>query len=282
MVSSCAVARKALQSVAALTVAIVPLCGLAQTSVSAPPDSKCVKSIRWSSSLAPAERSEDGIAHSQDTEIAAEVLRRMGCTARFADMPWARALIELELGRLDVLPGAFLTPERQKYAHFSHPYIRSTNILFIRTVDAGKYAFQNLTDIAESDIRIGLQVGASYGKTFDTLRKNPLFEKHLLEMPARENAWKMLRLGRITGLIADDYIGNKEIRELGLQDTLQATKLALPDEFSMYALSKKTSDADFLRRFDLALNDMMADGTYRKIRERYMACQISVSRLGCR
>jgi ABC-type amino acid transport substrate-binding protein len=38
----------------------------------------------------------------------------------------------------------------------------------------------------------------------------------------------------------------------------------------------------FVRGFDAALESMMSDGTYKKIRERYETCQISATKLACK
>ena len=66
----------------------------AASAVAAP---TCVHTVRWSSNLAKVQRNADGISPSQDSDIAQEVLRRLGCKAKFIDLPWARALVELEL-----------------------------------------------------------------------------------------------------------------------------------------------------------------------------------------
>lgn len=242
----------------------------------------CQRSVRWSSSLAKVQRNADGISPSQDSDIAQEILRRMGCSARFIDLPWARALVELELGRLDVLPGAFVKPERQKYAHFSRPYLRSTSILFIRLSVAQRYPFKNLNDLMESDFRLGVQIGVSYGPAFDAMRKHPQFQARLVELSARENAWKMLQLGRIDGLVADEYIGNVELQDLGLGNVVVASGLVITQEPSTFALSKRNLDEAFVRSFDAALDNMISDGTYKRIRERYETCQISAKKLACR
>jgi polar amino acid transport system substrate-binding protein len=242
----------------------------------------CVHTVRWSSNLAKVQRNADGISPSQDSDIAQEVLRRMGCKAKFIDLPWARALVELELGRLDVLPGAFVKPERQKYAYFSRPYLRSTNILFIRSTLVAKYPFRNLTDIMESDFRLGVQIGVSYGPAFDAMRKHPQFQARLVELSARERAWKMLQLGRIDGLVADAYIGGTELRDLGFGAVAVPTDLVITEEPSTFALSKRNLNETFVRVFDAALESMMSDGTYKKIRERYETCQISATKLACK
>lgn len=248
----------------------------------ADPATPCVKTVRWSSNLSGPARNAEGISPSQESEITREVFRRMGCEAKYLDLPWARALIELELGRLDILPGAFITPERQRYAYFSRPYMRSINVIFVRNVQAKRYTFLSLDDIMESDFRLGVQIGVSYGRAFDALRKNPRFQARLVELTARESAWKMLDLGRIDGLIADEYIGKVETRDLGIGTTVTPTKLVVTDEPSSFAFSKQSLSEDFVRRFDQALLAMIADGTYKRIRESYVKCQISTEKLACK
>ena len=54
-------------------------------------------------------------------DVVREALRRMHCQAQFIDMPWNRALRDLQTGQLDMLPGAADTPERLVYALFQSP-----------------------------------------------------------------------------------------------------------------------------------------------------------------
>lgn len=77
----------------------------AQTPGAAP----CVLSMRWADDAPYFMRGPDGQVRGFRFELTQEALRRMGCQFKLVELPWARALIELEAGRLDMLPGVLST-----------------------------------------------------------------------------------------------------------------------------------------------------------------------------
>lgn len=94
----------------------------------------CEKTLRWDDDPPFSMQTADGAVVGIDVEINRAALARLGCQIKLRKLPWARALKELELGRLDILPGAFRRPDREVYAHFSGPVLPpSRNILFMYT-----------------------------------------------------------------------------------------------------------------------------------------------------
>lgn len=243
----------------------------------------CVKTVRWNPDKSTtAKLLPDGVEPSFNHDMVVEVLRRMGCTARFVGMPWARALLELENGRLDVLPGAFESEERKRYALFSVPVMRSPNVLFASRAAADKYKLDKLADVTAAGFRLGAQVGVSYGQSFDKLAAEAAFHARLVPVSSRESAWQMIRLGRLDGLIADETVGLNEIRELGLDQAIVKTSVVVASDASRVAFSKKTISPQFVRDFDAAFATLLRDGTYKRLRELYVPCVVAVEKLGCK
>ena len=71
---------------------------------------QCVKSVRWSDDPPYSYKLPTGEISGFSVDLLRAVLKGMNCEARFVELPWARALRELEQGRLDILPGALRTP----------------------------------------------------------------------------------------------------------------------------------------------------------------------------
>ncbi len=242
----------------------------------------CVKSVRWYSDTPYAFRGADGQVQGLNVEIARTALKQMGCEANFVEMPWARALIELEQGRLDILPGALRKPEREVYAIFSRPINRSPNVLFMSKAAAGKYPVRQLSDLLGTDFRLGAQIDVSYGPSYDALLMSPEFRSHLSPLTARLGAWKMIERDRIDGLIADEVSGLLELQQLGLTDVIAKTRVVISFEPAMFAFSNKTNSLEFVNAFNSAFGAMLADGRYREIAQRYLPCTVSVENLGCK
>lgn len=65
-------------------------------------------------------------------EINRALLDRLGCQTKLCKLPRVRVFKALELGRLDIFPGAFRHPEREGYAYFFGLVLPpSRNILFM-------------------------------------------------------------------------------------------------------------------------------------------------------
>lgn len=242
----------------------------------------CVKTVRWFSDVPYAYRDTDGEIRGLNIDIARTALRQMGCEAQFVEMPWARALVELEQGRLDILPGALRKPEREVFAYFSRPINRSPNVLFIGKAAAKKYRINKLSDLLGTDFRLAAQIDVSYGADYDALLKSPEFKANLSPLTMRLGAWKMLERDRIDGIIADEVTGLLELQRLGMANIVSKKRVIVSEEPAAYAFGKKTNSPDFVKAFDNTFNAMLADGRYKEIAQRHLPCPVSVGNLGCK
>jgi polar amino acid transport system substrate-binding protein len=231
----------------------------------------CSKTVRWYDDSPYFELAPDGKVTGFTAAVTTEALRRAGCKAEFLKMPFARALVELENGRLDVLPDTLRRPERRRYAHFSQPApLGIPNVLFTSVEAAQKYKLNKLEDLAGTGFRLGVQIGVAYGDSFELLAARPGFRAQLTNVTERRNAWKMVAMGRLDGMVADLASGTLELRQLGLAAQVQPTKLVVSSERPSYAFSKRTTDAAFVQRFNRALDSMHADGSYRTLMDKYL------------
>ena len=214
-------------------------------------------------------RLPDGRIGGWSVELTQAVLQRMGCSLELEEMPFARALIELKAGRIDLLDGAFALPERQAYAHFSKPLMRSRNLVFIRTKDLPRFREQSLVELHREGWQFGAQVGVAYGASFAALQQDPSFLSALQLVPRRASLWKMLALGRLDVVIADELTASYELAQAKLETQISATSLVVSSEPAPMAFSKVTVDLAFVQRYDAILQTMQADGSFERLRQRY-------------
>jgi polar amino acid transport system substrate-binding protein len=264
----------------AIPALLMALCAL--TLPSAVRAGDCVKTVRWYDDVPYAFKGADGEVQGFVMDLMREALVRMGCTPRFVEMPWARALVELEAGRLDILPGALKTPERERFAYFSRSINRSPNVLFVSKAAAEKYRIKNLTDMVGTDFRLGAQIGVSYGPEYVALQSNPAFVERLVPITQRRSAWKMVEAGRLDGMIADEVTGLVELQQLGISQGVVKTKVIVSSESAMVALSRQSVSRGFVDALDRSLNGMLADGRYKQLWEHYMPCPAAAEGPGCR
>jgi polar amino acid transport system substrate-binding protein len=243
---------------------------------------QCVKTVRWYDDAPYSMRGPSGEVQGINPDLVREALERMNCIPQFVEMPWARALLELEAGRLDILPGAVRRTERERYAHFTRPINRSPNMLFISQTADRTYNIKQLADITGTDFRLGTQIGVAYGSAYEALQKNPAFATRISHLTSRRKGWQMMALNRLDGMIADEASGLAELKELGLSTQVIKTRIVVSGEPAMIALSKQSNTPEFAQAFDHQLATMMGDGKYKQIREKYVPCVASVENLGCK
>lgn len=242
----------------------------------------CEKSVRWAEDPPFDMRTEQGQLRGVYADLLREALLRMGCDARFVEMPWARGLLSIQQGSLDILPGALPTAERSRFALFSIPFILSPNVLFISRAAAGKYHFQRLEDLIGTDFRLGAQIDVVYSGAYKRLLQNPAFRERLVMISSREGAWKMIKAGRLDGLIADEITGVLELQKLELDADVLRSGLIVSDEPAVVAFSRKSVSPAFVKQFDRTLSGMLSDGSWARIVQAYLPCPVSADQLGCR
>ncbi len=262
---------KVLRPVLLASLGLLPLMSAAQ----------CIKTVRWYDDAPFSFKGRDGQLRGANIELMRAILKTMRCDVKFVEMPWARALVELQAGRLDLLPGALYTPEREQFAYFSRPLNRSPNRLFMSAKAASRYRLSNLADIVGTRFRLGAQIGVAYGPEFDRLAKTPEFLGNITMITSRRSAWKMMEFDRIDGIIADQLSALIELKEEGLKDAVVTTNIVVSESPALVAMSRVTTTPEFVANFDKAIGALVADGSYKTIMDRYMPCSFSAEKMGC-
>lgn len=231
----------------------------------------CQVTLRWDDDPPFSMQLADGEVVGATVDGVRSVLHGMGCEARLVRLPWARALRELEQGRLDILPGAFRKPEREVYAHFSGVVEEaSRNILFMRRDAAARWPVSELLQLRDTAFRLGAQMEVSYGPSYLELMQTPAFHERMKFSSNRLNLWRMAAKGRIDGVIADELSGQQEIEELGLSELIQPTPVVVSSEGVEVAFSKKSVQPEFVQLYAEVLRKQIADGTQARIKQRYL------------
>lgn len=214
---------------------------------------------------------EDGSVGGIYVDINRQALQRLGCEVRMVRLPWARALLDLEHGRLDVLPGAFRKPEREVYAHFSGAILPpSRNILFMSREALQRWPLDSLLQLSGSSFRLGAQYGVSYGADYQHLMYDDSFANKVVFNPVRQNLWHMIARGRIDGIIADEHTGHYELHTLGLSEQIEPSAVVVSSDAAEVAFSKLSVQAEFVLHYASVLRELMADGSYEKVVQRYL------------
>lgn len=222
----------------------------------------CVKTFRWTEDPPYTYRSESdpSLVVGIDADIVREVLSRLGCNVQYVEMPWARALVELEMGRVDIVGGAFDTPERRAFAYYSRQGMTSPNVLFMRKTTFNAHGFLSFSDFVNSELILGGQIGVNYGPEYEQATQQEPFNERLILLPQRDSLWRMLARGRLDGVIASQLTGLMEINGLGFSEQLVNTGIELSNAPSYFIFSKASVEESFVSQFDNMLQDMQESG----------------------
>lgn len=234
-------------------------------------EAKCVKTMAWNDDYPYSFRAnpDDRVPGGIYIKTVLTAFLPLNCTVSFIEMPFARAIVELEQGRIDIIGGALSIDSRHAFAIYSMVEFNSPNVLFLRTDDIARFPLQNLADIQTYKLRLGGQLGVAYSKEYTELRAQPEFSALLKLISDRKALWKMLQLHRIDGVIADLDTGLAELRQLGLQNVISPSHLMISTQPAYFIFSRKTTSQEFVKAFDAELKKLEEAGIIDAIQSNY-------------
>jgi polar amino acid transport system substrate-binding protein len=232
--------------------------------------SACELRVAWKHDPPYQYEDERGRLSGLEIEVARAALTRIDCRLIPVELSFARAMSELEGGRLDVVPGVLPVPERERFARFSRPGTRTRNLVFLRSDLEPGLRVNTLEALRASDLRVGLEHGVAYRALMKDRLARPGVERRLEEATSLEGLLRMLQMHRIDALVADEYSASFLARQLGLASVLQSTSIVISDEASVYAFSRLNVKPDVIERFNAALDALRRDGTLQRLETQFL------------
>lgn len=179
--------------------------------------------------------------------------------------PWARAQQEVRSGRVDMLAGAFLTPERLGYMDYVYPaYMEVPSVLFVKRGEAFPYSgWDDLRGKVGSTL-----VNNSYGTAFDTYARDHL---RIETVPSIEQSFRILLLGRADYVVYERYQGLALAEQMGIVDELDILDGSLINEQLYYTISHNSAcNSPALRSaMALGMQQMANRGELRRLLDKY-------------
>lgn len=205
-----------------------------------------------------------------EIEIARAALARLDCRLVPVELPFARAMAELEAGRIDVVPGVLPTPERERHARFSLPGVATRNLVFLRNDLGAGVRISTLDELRASELRVGVERGTAYRATLKARLTRPGMERRLEEATSLESLLRMLQMQRIDAFVADEYSTAFLADQLGLTAIVRASPIVIDNDPAVFAFSRRNVAADLVERFNVALESLRRDGTLKRLETRFL------------
>ncbi|MDP4181955.1 MAG: ABC transporter substrate-binding protein [Bacillota bacterium] len=198
-----------------------------------------------------------------DVDVAKELGKRLGKSdVKFVSNDWTGIFSALEINKFDVIISSVsINDERQSKHSLTKPYIANKQVIVTK---------KSTTDIKSPDELKGKKVGVQAGTTSedfcrDLIKQSKLGDNGLATYPLVTQPFMDLDAGRIDAVVVDIVVAKYYISN-------NKDKYNLSWESSSsepMALCFKKKDTDLRDKANKILDDMQADGTMKKISEKW-------------
>ena len=208
-------------------------------------------------------RDEHGQIVGFDIDLAAETAKRMGVTFKFKPIDWKNKREEITSGNVDIIwNGLDINDECREYMLFSKPYMDDSQILLVK-----KGHRQNIR--SESDL-VGKIAGVQAGAASETfINDNEKLRREIKEFKTYNklrDAIDALKAESIDVFICDELIARYEMRQS--PDEFEIIPL-LNGEVTEVGIGFRKDDVELRDRVQKAFDEIVADGTAKKISEKW-------------
>ena len=210
---------------------------------------------------------ESGTFTGYDIELAREVCKRRGWQLNIKVIEWREMEQYLARGLIDCIwAGCTITDDRLERMHFTPGYLRNEQVVVVRQ-DSPYHRFPDLK---------GKVVSVQAGSTaLDALENTPELRgilKEILERSISVGAFQELEDGHADAVVMDFIVANYAIQRDKRPFRILDEGLA-PEE---YGIGFRKSDAPLADEVWSTLLEMAADGTIRRISEKWFGSDLSL------
>jgi polar amino acid transport system substrate-binding protein len=198
-----------------------------------------------------------------DPSIGQEIGKRMGVKVEVVTTAWDGIIAGLLAGKYDAIVGSMsITEKREKVVDFVGPYYRMSRAVFVMDNSPAK----SLDDLKDG------KIGATLGETHEKWAR----EKGGWEVKTYKGLPELLlelENGRVNAIVADNIPVLVAIKKSGLAiRQLDTPNIEGADDKAGIAIRK--DNPDLAAAMQKALDEIMADGTYKSIAMEWIGADI--------
>lgn len=204
-----------------------------------------------------------------DCELFQELARRLSLDAVVELHPREELLALLERGEADGAVALNYRPELADRLVFARRQAMRVNTYDLFSHAGHRIDYQGPESLA--GLRVALPQDANPGDGFQKAADQGLFT--LVRAPGESACVRLLLMNQADVMVGQTEASYDLLSKMGMTSTILSAGKNVGRDASYVAVSRglKSRDAeDLARLMELVLKDMLADGTYRKIRKRYL------------
>ena len=180
---------------------------------------------------------------------------------------WARQLLEVQAGTLDVMMSATPSAERRVYADFTESY-RHEHLGLVALAGRG-LEIKSLQELEGRDVKVGVMRGSAYPPELAEALARPGLQQTLVPMRGDDLTLAALRAGRLTYILGDTIsIGAHAAKEPGTPITVALAFKGEPVHL-LVGRHLLAATPDLMTRLDTALTRVRASTAWAKALARY-------------
>ncbi len=205
---------------------------------------------------------KDGEWRGSRVVLSQRLADKLNCTVRFYDVPWARALMLLQQGDLDLMFNLTPTPERRAFLWFSRPHHLERLAFATTLTDPHWVKVKEISQLVDFPGTIALTQGSFMGSGMQNLLLQPKFRQKTIEVAERRVKNELVLKDRAHGLVEDlDYLKFARANFPEYQ-VLQITPLLLTETPVSAGFSKKSALAGQWQALEQAIVELDEAGLW--------------------
>jgi len=185
----------------------------------------------------------------------------LGIDIEFDLMPWARLEIQLKAGRVDCVAAYFRTPERDSYMHFTGIPLHVTSYSLFVNANKADTDFSTI-----QDWQVGINRG--FKTTIEFERAEAQNRLSSVELNSSKQGFDMLSLKRLDAVLTDIHVGQYLVKN-HFPGQFAPIKPSFRSTPAYFVFAKKEKFKALVPKFDGVLMQMMIDGRYKAVFDRY-------------
>jgi polar amino acid transport system substrate-binding protein len=200
-----------------------------------------------------------------DVELLTAITGKVGYTVNFRNALFDTIFTALSYGQYDVVMSATtITEARLQTVNFSNPYFKSGPVIVVREADAA--TVKGPADLA------GKIIGVQAGTTGAEAAKQVPNTQSIREFPTALDAYRALANGDVGAVIDDTAVA---LTVTATQPELKLAVIGEPLGAEFYGIAVRKDCTELLAKLNQGLGEVIADGTYARIFEKYFGEQPS-------
>ncbi len=207
-----------------------------------------------------------------DVDLLGQIAHHAGYKIESTEINWSEHVREIGTGKRDVAASATRTLDREQLAWFSVPYRSETIVLIVPT---GKSATLHaatepeLIDLIKSTgFRLGVDEGAAYpSELIRAFLADPASSNQVMAMKQQKLLDELLA-GNIDGYLSNRIVAATNIAAHNAEYQVEEHPMMFHGDLHIM-FSKASVAPEVVEQFNMAIETVKLDGTYRKLNEKY-------------